>query len=117
MSSNVYNGKNLFVDGYVRLPGRPIPTLPPMLLPPECGERPKDPPGAVHYYTIGNFDGASVDLVGWEGIMLPICILKDALHRDRVRAGIRSPSPEQLDQLRDLLEKLEPLIPPESEQR
>lgn len=114
MSSNVYNGTNLYVDGYVVSAGRPM--LPPMILSPEFGEMPKDPPGAVMLYKIGNLDGGSVDLVGWEAILLPIRILQDALHRDLPRAGIRKPTPEQLDQLRDLVDKMG-LVPPESNER
>jgi hypothetical protein len=114
MSFNVYNGKNLNVSCYIRASGLPMQA--PMILPQECGEMPKDPPGSETFYSISDNHGSSVDLAGWEAVLMPIVILTDALRREVLRRGIEHPLPEQLDQLRDVLEKLGPVISPESEQ-
>lgn len=115
MSFNVYNGKNINVGCYMRASG--LLTQAPMVLPPELGEMPKDPPGSETYYSISDNVGASVDLVGWDAVFMPMVILMDALGRESFRAGIKKPSPEQLDQLRDILEKLGSLIPHEMDKR
>lgn len=115
MSFNVYNGKNINVGCYIRASGLPMQA--PMILPPELGEMPKDPPGSETYYSISDNIGASVDVVGWEAVLMPMVVLMDALGRESLRAGIKKPSAEQLDQLRDILEKLGPLIPHDPDKR
>lgn len=110
MSDNICCTKRLHVNAYIMASGRPM--LPPMILGPEFGEMPKDPPGAEMRYSISSEDG-TVDLVGWEGILVTIAILRDALHRESALKGIRKPSREQLEELRAAVDKIQALIPPE----
>lgn len=112
MSDNVCTTRRLHVNAYVvTASGRP--TFPPMILGPEFGEMPKDPPGSQMRYII-NSENGTVDLVGWEAVLVPIAILQDALHREGVLNGLRKPSREQLNELRAMVDKLECLLPPES---
>lgn len=115
MSDNIYNGKNLHVNAYIKASGRVL--QPPMLLSQESGEMPKDLSEVEMVYHISNNDGASVELVGWEAALAPLAILMDALHRESVLKGIRKPSREQLEELRTAVDKIGSLIPHESEQR
>lgn len=104
MSSNVYNGKNLNVGVYISASGIDFQ---------DSKTRGKAIAEAPMHYTITNDDGASIDLVGYEAVFVPIAILKDALSQKRVCAGIRNPTPEQLGQLRDLVDKLSLILPDE----
>lgn len=90
MSDNVCTTKNLHVNSGIRVHDREATFL------------------------ISNKEGSSVELVGWEGVLIPIAILRDALHREDVLKGIREPSRKQLEELRATIDKIEHLLPPES---
>lgn len=112
MSDNVCCTKRLHVNAYVQSSRASMPMLPPMILGPEFGEMPKDPPGAEMRYVISSKEG-TVDLIGWEAVLVPIAILRDALYRESALKGIRKPSREQLEKLREAVDKIEALIPHE----
>jgi hypothetical protein len=129
MSDNICTTKRLHVNGYISfsppLESGPLmqylagmPLQPSRILPREPGGVPEETPEpreSCHTYHLADKDGSSISLVDWEGILVPMAILQDALHRKRVRAGIKSPSPEQLDQLKNVLEQMRVLLPPENE--
>lgn len=103
MSDNICGTERLHVNAYIKVSGMVL--LPPMILPPECGEPPKDLSEAEIYYSISSDEG-TVHLVGGEGVLVTIAILRDALHRESALNGILKPSREQLEELREAVDKV-----------
>lgn len=111
MSSNLFNGGRLCADAYVKASDMKL--QPPMILSSVFGDLPTDGlvKGEMTYRITNLNDGANIDLLGWEAILLPIAILQDALHRESVLNSIRKPTREQLDELRGVMDKLGALVP------
>lgn len=109
MSCNIFNSNGINVDAYVKSSGMAL--QPPMILPEEFGEPPNDLSKAEMAYNLFRLgDGTQVDLVGYESVLVSIAILRDALYRESVLKEISSPSREQLDELRAVIDKIGPLI-------
>ena len=106
MSDNVGGIGDLHINAYIKQCGMVL--LPPMNLPPECGEPPKELAEAeIHYHIdVIREDGNSAVLIGHEAVFASIMILKDALQRESVLKSIKKPSREDLEELKRAVDKI-----------
>lgn len=106
MSDNVGGIGDLHINAYIKQSGMVL--HPPMNLPPEFGEPPKELAEAeINYYIdVIREGGNSIVLKGHEAVFASIAILKDALQRESVLKNIQKPSREDLEELRRTINKV-----------
>jgi preprotein translocase subunit Sss1 len=107
VSDNVGGTGDLHINAYIKQSGMVL--HPPMNLPPEFGEPPKDLAEAdIHYHLDVIREGRnSIVLKGYEAVYASIAILRDALQRKSVLKSIRKPSREELKELRKAVDKID----------